>query len=173
MKTRRTKTGNDRGFTLIEMMITAVIIGVVASLAVPSFQRVYDRHSFKTGQEMVTSTLKKARSTAISTKVPCGVYINAAARSITLFENKNNSSVASFDDGDSTLSVDTLPDQFEYLDGDMPNSAIVFRPNGSAQLTGYGNIFLTGETDGMMAYYSINVLASTGRINVYSHYYNW
>lgn len=173
MKSRRVRSSDCRGFTLIEMMITAVIIGVVASLAVPSFQRVYDRHNLQAAEKMVTSTLKKARSFAISNKSPHGVYFDPVVRSVTLFENSVNPAASSFEVGDSALTVDTLPEIMNYVYADFPNNAIVFQPNGSAQLTGYGNIFLAGETDGMMAYFSINILASTGRINTYSHFYAW
>jgi type II secretion system protein G len=33
----------DRGFTLVEIMVVVVIIGLLASLAIPGFQRVRDR----------------------------------------------------------------------------------------------------------------------------------
>jgi len=173
MTSKKFGLSNRHGFTLIEMMIVAVIIGVVASLAAPSFQRAYDRHNFKNGQQEVVSTLKKARSYAISTKESYGVYIDAEARTLTLFDNKANPMASSFEDGDSAISVDTLSENFQYVYADMENSAIVFQPNGSARVTGYGNIFLAGETEGMMAYISISVLASTGRISSYSHFYAW
>ncbi len=173
MTSKKLGHSDCRGFTLIEMMIVAVIIGTVASLAAPSFQRAYDKHNFKTGEQNVISTLKKARSSAISSKEPFGVYVDADAMTLTLFENRSDPATSAFDDGDSTISVDTLPGEYEYIYSDMENSAIVFRPNGSAQATGYGNIYLAGETDGMMAYISINVLASTGRVEAYSHYYAW
>lgn len=173
MTSKKSELSNRRGFTLIELMVVVVIIGTVASLAAPSFQRAYDRHNFKSGQQEVISKLKAARSYAISSKTPHGVYIDSEARTLTLFKNSTNPATSSFESGDSALSVDTVSGDYSYIYADMENSAIVFLPNGSAQVTGYGNIFLAGETDGMMAYVSISVLASTGRINAYSHYYAW
>lgn len=41
--TRRFATEQRRGFTLIELLIVTVIIGSLASLAVPNFNRVVDR----------------------------------------------------------------------------------------------------------------------------------
>jgi prepilin-type N-terminal cleavage/methylation domain-containing protein len=161
------------GFTLIEVMIVAVIVGVVATLAVPGFQDAYDRQSFRSGYKEMVNTLKVARSNAIANKQPYGVYFDAQTMAITLFENSSGPETSDFDGGDSTISVDTLPDLFEWMYADVENSAIVFRPNGSAQLTGYCNIYMAGETDGMMAYFSTNILASTGRINSYSSFYSW
>ena len=167
------KVSGARGFTLIEVLITTVIIGVVATLAAPSFQRAYERQNYKSGHQVMISTLKKARSFAISNKEPFGVYFDSDAMSVTLFQNVTNPSVSSFESGDSVYSVDTLPDEFQYMHVDFNNSALIFKPNGSAQLTGFGNICLSGETEGMMAYFSTNVLASTGRINTYSNFYAW
>jgi len=169
----RLRRSGCAGFTLIEVLITAVIIGVLAALSVPGLQRVQDRATFKAGERVVSLKLKKARSYAISQKVPFGVHLDTERRIVTLFENRSGPATATFDSGDSTYSVDTLPDEMQYVYTDAEGSAIVFRPNGSAQLTGYGNIFLAGETRDMMAYFSISILASTGRINTYSHYYAW
>jgi Tfp pilus assembly protein FimT len=158
---------------MIEMLITTVIVGVVAALAIPSFQTAYDRHLFKSGQQEVSSLLRKARSYAISNKAPYGVYFDNQELTVTLFANTNNPSVNSYEDADSAVSVDSLPTQFQYVYTDDETGAIVFQPNGSSLNPGYTNIYLMGETDGMTAYFSINILASTGRINTYSNFYAW
>ena len=173
MQTLRTRIDGESGFTLIELLITAVLIGVVAALAVPSLQTAYDRQVFKSGYQEMLSNLKEARSSAITDKIPYGVHFDQESRTITVFQNSSNPSTPSLDDGDKVMSKNDLPQQFQYVYCDMENSAIVFRPNGSAQLVGYGNIFLAGETKNMMAYYSTSVLASTGRIATYSQYYKW
>jgi prepilin-type N-terminal cleavage/methylation domain-containing protein len=163
----------SRGFTLIELMIAAVVLGVLAALSVPSLQRAYDKAQFKGGERLVTSALKKARSQAISSKDLFGVHVNAENREVTVFQNISDPATPSYSSGDSVYSVDTLPDEFEYIYTTLENSAIVFRPNGSAMTAGYANIYLAGESDGMMAYFAINVLAATGRVSNYSHYYAW
>ena len=173
MKTFERIRSNKLGFTLIEVMIVTVIVGVVAALAVPGFQNAYDRQTFRSGYQDMLSTLKKARSTAISTKQPHGVYFDPEAMSVTLFSNTSDPATNAYDGGDSVLSVDTLPEVFRYLYADVENSAIVFRSNGSAQLTGYCSISLAGESSRMMAYFSTSVLAATGRISSYSGYYAW
>ena len=163
----------SRGFTMIELLITTVIIGVLAALSVPSLQRAYDKSTFRGGERTVSSALKKARSYAISNKDLFGVHINTENHQVTVFQNSVDPGTPSYSEGDSAYSIDTLPDEFDYVYVSMENGAIVFRPNGSAMASGYANIYLAGETDGMMAYFGINVLAATGRVATYSHFYAW
>jgi len=173
MMLRKAVYMESRGFTMIELLITTVIIGVLAALSAPSLQRAYEKSTFKGGERMVTSALKKARSYAISNKDLFGVHINTENRQLTVFQNSVDPGTPSYSEGDSAYWVDTLPAEFDYIYVSMENSAIVFRPNGSAMATGYANVYLVGESDNMLAYFAINVLAATGRVGTYSYYYAW
>ncbi|MEW5795646.1 MAG: prepilin-type N-terminal cleavage/methylation domain-containing protein [Candidatus Zixiibacteriota bacterium] len=175
MKWRKITRPGCKGFTLVEMMVTGVIVGVLAALSVPGLQRAYDKSELRSGERLVSSALKKARGYAISQKDGFGVHIDGQSRAVTVFENSSNPGTPSLDHGDSVYSVDTLPHQFRYVFMVSENNCIVFRPNGSAQVDtyGYGSIYLIGESDNMMGYFAVNVLASTGRVTTYSHFYNW
>jgi prepilin-type N-terminal cleavage/methylation domain-containing protein len=173
MMLRKAVFMKSRGFTMIELMITTVIIGVLAALSAPSLQRAYEKSSFKGGERLLTSALKLARSYAISNKDLFGVYINAENRELIVFQNSVDPSTPSYSEGDSVYWVDTLPSEFDYIYVSMANSAVVFRPNGSAVGTGYETIYLVGESDNMLAYFAISVLAATGRVGTNSHFYDW
>ena len=54
-----------RGFTLTEMMITVVIVGVLLAIAVPSFRQMILLQSVKTASFDLFSALEFARSEAI------------------------------------------------------------------------------------------------------------
>ena len=53
------------GFTLLELMITVTILGIIASMAVPSFQSVIERDHLKGAVEGLKSDLMFARVEAI------------------------------------------------------------------------------------------------------------
>lgn len=56
---------NGEGFTLLELLITITIVGILVALAVPSFKDTFERRRVKTVAETVASDLRLARSEAI------------------------------------------------------------------------------------------------------------
>ena len=63
--TRRGKK-NQQGFTLVEIMIVVVIIGIAAGLAAPNFTMMYARHELYQATTSLYNRLVFARSAAIS-----------------------------------------------------------------------------------------------------------
>jgi len=174
------KLRSKAGITLIELMSTVVIIGIVSSMAAPRFQKAAEKVSFRTSNRGISSTMRKARSKAISEKTPYGIYFVTGAQgsggtgtvlTYTLFEDKVGFDVFSFAAGDSVISVDTLPQDFSLLGTDIPANCIIFQPNGSAAFSGGGNIFALATTPNLVALVTHNVLASTGRVKTTGTYY--
>ncbi len=165
------KSNSTQGFTLIELLITVVIIGVVASMAAPSFQTAWERQQFQGGNKEIVSKLRTARSFAVSSKEPHGLHFDSEAKVYTLFRDVANPGANTFESGDSVISSDTLPAEFTYLSTFFENDVIMFKANGSAEFVGDGTFITAAESENLIAYYSTNVLASTGRIKTYSNYY--
>lgn len=161
----------NHGFTLIELLITTVVIGVVAALAVPRFQTAWDRQKFRSGNNELVSKIKMARSNAIASKEPYGLYLNGENQTFIVFKDAVNIGDYSYDDGDSAVTVDTLPNEFDYVFTDCQNGCIMFNSNGSASFNGQGYIMTSGYTDNVYSLSTITVLASTGKVSVDSHYY--
>ena len=59
------KKFNNFGFTLLELMITVAIVGALASMAVPSFQKLIERNRLKEAAESLKSDMQTARTEAI------------------------------------------------------------------------------------------------------------
>lgn|GEM_PF-471762 len=165
------KLKSDKGITLIEILTTAVIIGIVAAMAVPRFQIAFDRMKFRSADREIFSTLRVARSKAITDKEPYGVYFDGTAKTFTLFKDKTNPGTHVYESGDSVVTVDTLPSEFAYLGTDVSGNVIFFERNGSAYFVGQGNIVTVACTESVVAVNNHNVLASTGRVHSSSAIY--
>lgn len=165
------KLKSQAGVTLMELLITAVIIGIVAGMAVPRFQIAYDRIQFGSGNRDLTSTIKLARSMAITDKAQYGVHFDGESMTVTLFKDVSTGLYAFSDGADTVIRRDTLPHQFNYLATDVEGNVVFFRPNGTADFNGGGNVATMADTEGLLGIFDNNILASTGRIHTESHYY--
>ena len=164
---------SQRGVTILELLITTVIIGIVSAMAVPRFQTAVERLKIRSGGQEMNSVMKLARSNAISNKQPYGLHFDSDKMIVTLFEENvvPGSTVVVFDNADSIVHVDTLPQEFKYLDTDCDGDVIVFQPNGSCSFVGGGNIYAIATTEKVTAIIINNVLASTGRVNQDNYVY--
>jgi len=63
------KSGNDRGFTLLELIVVLVIIGLMSTLVVPKLVGPLGDLNLKTASQKISASLRYARSQAASEKV--------------------------------------------------------------------------------------------------------
>lgn len=67
---------HQHGFTLVELVLTVVIIGVVVAFGIPSFQSFMQQSRVKSGAQSLFSALVYARSEALKRNEPVYVYPN-------------------------------------------------------------------------------------------------
>ncbi len=160
MKSLNIRSSGRRGFTLIEMAIVCVLIGILAALAVPMFTRTIPRIRTKAEARNILNTIRTARSRAIAENTQYGVYFNTTARSYTLFKDIVNPAAMTFDVGDSIIGRENDVDQDVVYSGvNFTGNVIVMLPTGAASQSGNLGINSTsGDSP-----FTISVLAATGK----------
>ena len=69
-----------RGFTLPELMLTLAIVGVLLTLALPSFGSIVSRHRLKAAAEQLAADLGELRLQAAQRGVPLHLQVHAGAQ---------------------------------------------------------------------------------------------
>lgn len=72
----------DRGFTVIELLVTVVVFAIVALLTVPNFISINARRALEGSAEQTAALLRKARYDAIRSGRAVEVALDEAQRSI-------------------------------------------------------------------------------------------
>lgn len=153
---------NQLGVTLMELVIVAVVIGVMSALAVPSFLNYTTKLEAKSTARDIVSSLRLARSKAISERVQYGVYFDAGNKRYTFFKDKVTPANFQFEVGDSIVSQITLEPDVSYGANSFTNTTVVFKTDGGASSS--GDMQILPGSGGFT--YNINVLASTGRVKL-------
>jgi Tfp pilus assembly protein FimT len=163
---------NNRGITVLELTIVTVVIAVIASLAIPQFGKVMERLKLKTAGRDVLSSMRLARSAAVSQKDQFGVYFDYYQNEYVLFHDVANPSSFTYDYGsDSVMLTNALPKRVNLGYDTFPNSAVIFRPNGSAASSGHVLLYSYSYGDEYLGLMAVDVLASTGRVKLLSDDY--
>jgi prepilin-type N-terminal cleavage/methylation domain-containing protein len=160
MKSLNISSSRSRGFTLIEMAIVCVLIGILAAMAVPMFTRTIPRIRTKAEARNILNTIRTARSRAIAENSQYGVYFDTNARSYILFKDTVNPSSMTYEGGDSTVGlVNNIDPNVVYNGINFTGNVIVMLPTGAASQSGNLGI----NSSGGDSPFTISVLAATGK----------
>lgn len=158
---------NNKGITLLEMIIVAVVIGITSTLAIPRFGQVMDKLRLKTAARDMVSSLRLARSHAVSQRSQLGVYFDLESSQYVLFKDLANPGSFTYDAGsDSDVVTKTLPGRVGFGYSSFPNSVVIFKPDGSASSSGAVELY-SCELD-YYGCFTVDVLGSTGRVKLIS-----
>ncbi len=82
------KGGRETGFTMIELLITVSIIGIVCAIAIPSFSSYYDKSCLMAVASEITGMIDEARQRSLCDDHDYGVGFDPATGRVRLIAGK-------------------------------------------------------------------------------------
>ena len=173
----------QEGFTLIEMVVTMAIIGIVTAIAIPNFSKWKEKHEIDGQAQKVYFDLMLARTTAVKSNNNVRVTFDTTAHTYLIHEDTNDD--GNVDAGEnSRTSILENSIQFAYNTGitdDNGNNVtsavsfggtpqVIFDSRGQASSS--GSVFLLhlndiGETDDRARL--ISVLQAPGGVDYWKY----
>lgn len=76
----------NQGFTLAEMLVVVVIIGLMAIIAIPAFRNYYQAYQLRTSASQIINDLRAMRQRAVTKNLPIKVSFNKTTRTYGFYE---------------------------------------------------------------------------------------
>lgn len=125
----------NHGFTLVELMVTVIVIAIVATVAVPNFARVIESTRLTGYSSELVSALNVARSEAIKRGGRVGVCASSDEATCSGSDDWSNGWIVYVDDGSGNvadvLRVRQAFDGEISIDGQAGASSVTYRDTGS------------------------------------------
>jgi len=158
-------TPQQRGFTLIEVVVVIAIIGIISAIAIPNYLGWIPKYRLKAAARDICSNMQKTKIRAVKENHDWAVVINETENSYTVYSSEG--STPGWNDGDETIAfkveLNSIPGNmlFEGPANETSASLIVFTAAGVCSVA--GNIYLSDRNN--TAYYRIQT-TSPGAITL-------
>jgi prepilin-type N-terminal cleavage/methylation domain-containing protein len=156
-----------RGFTLVEMMVTIAVVAILAMIAAPSFNNLFDKYRVKRAAEMVSAFLVNTKTEAIKRNKTVSAVITGSGSTWCVGMTETNTCNCSTVGACQIDGVDRVISSTSFkgvgLDGPTTGHAFKFKPQ-RGTVSGNETVELE-SADGL----KINVVIGTfGRIRLCS-----
>ncbi len=154
-KTKR----NIRGFTLVELMITISVFGLIAILSVPNYNRFMMGWRLNGETQQLASSLRAARSTAVMKNIDVVFSFDTDTNSYSWFEDSNRD--GNLDNGEYESAVYDLGEMVEISAYTLSSTTLTFGSKGNTRES--GSITLRNSINNVK---SIRIFGGTGNVTV-------
>lgn len=144
------KKPGEEGFTLIEMIIVVILMGLLAALSAPAISKSLTNLKLNTSARRLSAVLRNTRSKAIADKKNYEITFNLEEGSYS-YPAGNSSKSTSLPDGITFREIEDVGNDEE---------TIHFYPKGNSS---GGKILLAAETE---KFFRVEVEAISGRVKV-------
>jgi type IV fimbrial biogenesis protein FimT len=150
---------NIRGFTLVELMITITILGLIAVLSIPNYNRFMMGWRLNGETQQLASTLRAARSTAVMKNIDVVFSFDPDTNSYSWFEDSNRD--GNLDNGEYESAEYDLGETIEISAYTLSSTTLTFGSKGNTRES--GSITLRNPINNVK---SIRIFGGTGNVTV-------
>lgn len=164
----------DKGFTLVEVMVTVAIVAILAALAAPSLKQFLDNNKIRAEAQRIGGLFSFARNYAVTNNQPVVVYV-------TLSDGVLNIDIYDDDDPGSAVATEPADDIYlqrsqgvatglNYVIGDnvTDDNAVRFDEKGRIDTT-TATVSISDADNQVGQQFALNAIGRTSFTTLYGH----